>query len=88
MAIIERNCKRRLQRIPPHLPRPARLAFTDHSPPLFTLIFGHAFENTELTGVRRLLIDRDQTPRTARFIEIHLQGQNVSLENASARLSG
>src|SRR5205085_415675 len=39
-------------------------------PPLFTLIFGHAFENTELTNVPALLIDRDQTPRTARFIEI------------------
>src|SRR4029077_14494365 len=25
-------------------------------PPLFTLIFGHAFENTELTGVPELLI--------------------------------
>src|SRR5947209_3228617 len=39
-------------------------------PPLFTLIFGHAFENTELTDVPALLIDRDQTPRTAHFIEI------------------
>src|SRR6266853_860533 len=39
-------------------------------PPFFTLIFGHAFENTELTNVPALLIDRDQTPRTARFIEI------------------
>src|SRR5213078_3574674 len=32
--------------------------------------FGHAFENTELTGVPALLIDRDQTPRSAHFIEI------------------
>src|SRR5881392_2478154 len=39
-------------------------------PPLFTLIFEHAFENTQLTGVPALLIDRDQTPRTARFIDI------------------
>jgi ABC-2 type transport system permease protein len=39
-------------------------------PPVFTLIFGHAFENTQLTDVPALLIDRDQTPRTARFIEI------------------
>ena len=39
-------------------------------PPLFTLIFGHAFENTQLTGVPALLIDRDQTPRSARFIDI------------------
>jgi len=39
-------------------------------PPFFMLIFGHAFENTQLTGVPALLIDRDQTPRTARFIDI------------------
>jgi ABC-type multidrug transport system permease subunit len=39
-------------------------------PPVFTLIFGHAFENTQLTDVPALLVDRDQTPRTARFIEI------------------
>src|SRR5437763_6241667 len=39
-------------------------------PPLFTLIFGHAFENTQLTDVPALLIDRDQSSRTARFIEI------------------
>ena len=39
-------------------------------PPLFTIIFGHAFENTELTGVPALLIDRDQTPRSARVIDI------------------
>ena len=39
-------------------------------PPLFTLLFGHAFENTQLTDVPALLIDRDDTPRTARFIDI------------------
>src|SRR4051812_11408114 len=39
-------------------------------PPLFTLLFGHAFENTALTDVPALLIDRDQTPRSAHFVEI------------------
>jgi ABC-type multidrug transport system permease subunit len=39
-------------------------------PPLFTLLFGHAFENTQLTDVPALLIDRDNTPRTERFIAI------------------
>ena len=39
-------------------------------PPLFTVIFGHAFENTQLTDVPTLLIDRDQTPRAARFIDV------------------
>ena len=39
-------------------------------PPFFTLIFGHAFENTQLTDIPALLIDHDHTPRTARLIEI------------------
>src|SRR5205809_5435744 len=39
-------------------------------PPFFTLIFVYAFEDTQRTDVPALLIDRDQTPRTARFIEI------------------
>jgi ABC-type multidrug transport system permease subunit len=39
-------------------------------PPLFTLLFGHAFENTELIDVPALLIDRDNTPRTQRFIDL------------------
>jgi len=39
-------------------------------PPLFTLLFGHAFETSELTGVRSLLIDRDKTPRAQQFIDI------------------
>jgi ABC-2 type transport system permease protein len=39
-------------------------------PPLFTLLFGHAFESGEITGVRSLLIDRDNTPRTQEFIDI------------------
>jgi ABC-2 type transport system permease protein len=39
-------------------------------PPVFTLIFGHAFEADEMTNVSALLIDRDHTPRTQRFIDI------------------
>src|SRR5215831_6963262 len=39
-------------------------------PPLFTLLFGHAFESGELTGVSSLLIDRDNTPRAQEFIDI------------------
>lgn len=42
-------------------------------PPLFTLLFGHAFENTQLTDVPALLINRDNTPRTERFIDIILK---------------
>jgi len=39
-------------------------------PPLFTLLFGHAFETGELTCVPSLMIDRDNTPRAGEFIDI------------------
>ena len=39
-------------------------------PPLFTLLFGHAFETGELTGVPSLLIDQDNTPRAQEFIDV------------------
>lgn len=39
-------------------------------PPLFTLLFGHAFETSEINGVPALLVNRDNTPRTQRFIDI------------------
>ena len=39
-------------------------------PPLFTLLFGHAFETGELTGVPSLLIDQDNKPRAQEFIDI------------------
>jgi ABC-2 type transport system permease protein len=39
-------------------------------PPLFTLLFGHAFETSELTDVKSLLIDRDKTPRSQQFTDI------------------
>ncbi len=38
-------------------------------PPLFTLLFGHAFETGELTGIPSLLIDQDGTPRAQEFID-------------------
>jgi len=39
-------------------------------PPFFTLIFGHAFEADQLTDVPSLLVNRDDTPRTQRFLDI------------------
>ena len=39
-------------------------------PPLFTLLFGHAFETSELTDVQSLLINRDNTSRAQEFIDI------------------
>jgi ABC-2 type transport system permease protein len=39
-------------------------------PPLFTLLFGHAFETSEITDIPALLINRDNSDQTQRFIEI------------------
>ena len=38
-------------------------------PPVFTLVFGHAFEVEEMTNVPALLINGDATPRAERFVE-------------------
>ncbi|MBA2242054.1 MAG: ABC transporter permease [Chthoniobacterales bacterium] len=38
-------------------------------PPIFTLVFGHAFEAGEMTDVPAVLINADATPRTERFVE-------------------
>src|SRR6476620_6454712 len=39
-------------------------------PPVFTLVFGHAFEAGEMKEVAALLINRDQTERAERFMEL------------------
>ncbi len=39
-------------------------------PPFFTLMFGHAFENSEMTNVPALLINRDHSAPTQRFIDV------------------
>lgn len=38
-------------------------------PPLMTLMFGHAFEITALSGVPTLLQDKDESPESEKFIE-------------------
>ena len=38
-------------------------------PPVFTLVFGHAFEVGEPTNVPALLVNHDEVPQTQRFIE-------------------
>ena len=38
-------------------------------PPIFTLVFGHAFEAGEMTGVPAILVNADLTPRTERFVK-------------------
>ncbi|MEO5721305.1 MAG: ABC transporter permease [Chthoniobacterales bacterium] len=38
-------------------------------PPIFTLVFGHAFEAGEMTEVPAILVNADPTPRTERFVK-------------------
>ncbi|MGZ5021508.1 MAG: ABC transporter permease [Chthoniobacterales bacterium] len=38
-------------------------------PPIFTLVFGHAFEAGEMTDVPAVLVNADNTPRAQRFID-------------------
>jgi ABC-type multidrug transport system permease subunit len=47
-------------------------------PPLFTLIFGHAFEVGEPTNIPAVLINRDQTERTQRFVDIVLKNKSFA----------
>src|SRR5438046_10098138 len=44
-------------------------------PPLFTLLFGHAFETGGLTGVNSFLNDRDNTQRAQELGEAILKHQ-------------
>lgn len=53
-------------------------------PPFFTLIFGHAFEADEMTDVPALLVNRDDTPQTARFLEIVLKNKTFAWEKYSS----
>src|SRR5260221_13922033 len=42
-------------------------------PPLFTLLFGHAFETSEISDLPPMLINRVNNLRTQRFLDIVLQ---------------
>ena len=52
-------------------------------PPFFTLMFGHAFEADEMTGIPALLVNRDDTPQTARFLAIVLKNKTFTWEKYS-----
>ena len=47
-------------------------------PPLMTLMFGHAFEQTTLTNAPALLHDHDQSPESRRFVESILPDKTFS----------
>jgi ABC-2 type transport system permease protein len=52
-------------------------------PPMFVLLFGHAFETSELTGIRSLLIDRDKTASAQQLIDILLQNKTFAWRRGS-----
>ena len=56
-------------------------------PPLFILLFGYAFESSDITDVPSLLINRDNTPRTQRFIDIALQNKTFQWRQAPPNTS-
>src|SRR5436190_5691927 len=47
-------------------------------PPVFTLVFGHAFEAGEMKDVPALLINRDQTERAERFMTLILANKTFA----------
>ncbi len=56
-------------------------------PPVFTLIFGHAFQAGQLTDVSALLINRDKTPAAQRFIDIVLKNKTFRWKQVPAEIS-
>jgi len=51
------------------------------------LIFGHAFEASEMTDVPALLINRDANPRTQRFIEIIEKNKTFRWQKTSPEIA-
>lgn len=47
-------------------------------PPVFTLIFGHAFETPETTDAPALLSDADHSERSQRFVDLILQNKTFA----------
>jgi ABC-2 type transport system permease protein len=47
-------------------------------PPVFTLVFGHAFEAGEMKEVPALLINRDQSERAERFMTLILENKTFA----------
>ena len=54
-------------------------------PPVFTLIFGHAFEVGDPTNVPALLTDADKTPRSQRFVDLALTNKTFAWRMQSPR---
>ncbi|PZR70540.1 MAG: hypothetical protein DLM73_17540 [Chthoniobacterales bacterium] len=57
-------------------------------PPVFTLVFGHAFEAGEMKDVPALLINRDLTPRAERFMELILANKTFAWQTQPPSMTG
>jgi ABC-2 type transport system permease protein len=57
-------------------------------PPVFTLVFGHAFEAGEMKDVPAMLINRDLTPRAERFMELILANKTFAWQTQPPSITG
>ena len=57
-------------------------------PPIFTLVFGHAFEAGEMTDVPAMLINRDLTPRAERLVTLLLGNKTFHWETQAPSIIG
>ena len=57
-------------------------------PPVFTLIFGHAFESGERKNVPALLINADQNERTQRFVDLLLTNETFAWRQQEPTVGG
>ncbi|MFL6588797.1 MAG: ABC transporter permease [Chthoniobacterales bacterium] len=57
-------------------------------PPVFTLVFGHAFEAGEMNNVPALLINRDQSDRAARFLKLIKENKTFAWRTEPASMTG
>jgi ABC-type multidrug transport system permease subunit len=57
-------------------------------PPIFTLVFGHAFEAGEMTDVPAMLVNRDLTPRAERLVTLLLANKTFHWQSQSPSITG
>lgn len=57
-------------------------------PPLFTLMFGHAFEAGERTDIPALLVNRDDNPRAQRLVDLLLTNKTFRWQVQALEAAG
>src|SRR5438128_10585309 len=56
-------------------------------PPVFTLVFGHAFEAEEVTNVRAMLVNRDGSPQAEHSIDLVFKNKTFQRRVAPPQLT-